>query len=153
MMTRKNLLAVNVVMTRNPNLEDLVYANETHWSMFEFKRLADIASEVFTAEIPDVFENYVEMSRDSNCMKKDRTYQLKKPEFEVKGYAFKHCGGLGSLLTCETIRQKVSGYDLRKNLPKPFLRPHELLSLVLVLVERAMHDSLTGGLSALHIPR
>ncbi len=28
-----------------------------------------------------------------------------------------------------------------------------MLSLVLVLVERAMHDSLTGGLSALHIPR
>jgi hypothetical protein len=54
---------------------------------------------------------------------------------------------------CETLTQRVSNYDTRKNLPKPFLRPHELLSLVLVLVERAMHDSLTGGLSALHIPR
>jgi hypothetical protein len=155
MMTRNDLLDANVVVERNPNLEDLVYANETHWSMFEFQRLAGIASEDFAADSPDTFENYVDMSSTSNCRAKykEGIHQLKKPEFEVKGDAFKYCSTPGSLLTCETLTQRVSNYDTRKTLSKPFLRRHELLSLVLVLVERAMHDSLTGGLSALHIPR
>jgi hypothetical protein len=33
------------------------------------------------------------------------------------------------------------------------LRKQELLFLVLVLVQRALHDSVTGGLGALHLPR
>jgi hypothetical protein len=153
LMTRKQLLAANVVRTRDPYLLDPVSVNETHWSMYEFKRLDDIASQVFTAEGVDNFGNYLDRTSNSKCWKKDGSYQLQRPEFEVKGDAFKHCGGLGSLLTCETLEQQVSHYTHRKALPKPFLRRHELLYLVLVLVERAMHDSLTGGLSSLHIPR
>jgi hypothetical protein len=66
--------------------------------MWEFKRLVDIASQVFTAEGVDNFGNYVDTTSNSNCWKKDKSYQLKRPEFEVKGDTFKHCGGPGSLL-------------------------------------------------------
>ncbi len=140
-----------MVVERGQNLDDLVYANETHWSLYEFKRLAGIASEGFRADNDDTFENYVDMLSTSKCREKngEGTHQLKNPEFEVKGNDFKYCSTPGSLLMCETLTQRVSNYDTRKTLPKPFLRPHELLSLVLTLVERAMHDSLTGRLSAL----
>jgi hypothetical protein len=114
LMTRKKLLSANVVRTRDPYLLDLVSVNETHWSMYEFKRLADIASQVFTAEGVDDFGNYVHTTIKSKCWKTDKSYQLNRPEFKVKGDAFKDCDGLGSLLTCETLEQSYARLSHRR---------------------------------------
>ena len=112
-MTRKQLLAANVVRTRDPYLLNLVSVNETHWSMYEFERLATylmISSQEFPAGGDDTFENYVDKTSNSNCWKKYKSYQLNKPDFEVKGDAFKSCYVLGSLLTCETLERTVFHY-------------------------------------------
>jgi hypothetical protein len=152
--TLKQLIDIKAVKTRDEDLTDLVRAIETHWSMYEFTKLEDVAfrSREFDVRRNVTYEEYVSQQA---CPGLPAAKLLREPEFTVKGEAFTKCAQPGQLyaLTCETLQAGVEGYYERRDKSQAFLRKQELLFLVLVLVQRALHDSVTGGLGALHLPR
>jgi len=155
-LTLKQLLEENAVKERDPELTEMVNDTETHWSLYEFASLDDIAfraHEVLGDTSALRYDAYVSGEACERHARKG--FFLREAEFGVRGAAFLNCSEAGDFaaLGCETLRAGVVDYFGRRALSQPFLRRRELLFLVLVLVQSAMRNLVVGGVQALHVPR
>ena len=152
--TNAELVQSGKVKVRSMRLDDLVADNAIRFPMYEFAKLNVGWSEAYVKEVEPkaaiTNEEYVS-SGPSRCAP---SRQLRSPEYEVLGSALSSCDGLADLFTCETLDEIVAARASRfhQSPATDFLRADELLFLVLHLVKRAMHDTVTGGSLDLHIP-